>query len=1202
MKNKIYFFNKAEGVFFPAFDKYLCNDSQISMDSGKIERMWDTISFSGGKCFTIHWQGETELGRYDSFRCFLSAPPHARATGTAMVDGQKVTLFENAQGDTFPVEWTGKLPDGENRVLTDVFLEFTFEAEHNAIALSWLGLADSGLEAEAQVPRWQEAWCEMIHAGRAGEIEKNLILTQEEGERLRKVFAEDESLAAVLRENAEKALAVRVEDQMREYAPVTTNLYRFVRVRDRGRVPMENLILNLAVAGYLLKEPSYSYHAAKLIVAMLVMKWYEGPVCGMEGSKFHHVCFTEDHMVTEISLAMGFLGGIFTEEGIRQIVDKVEENWKFVCSKALEPGYRNYMNQGLVGNRGVMVGAAFLQLWKGGYEDAMQAAYERHTALVGNYLTENGHGTEGPGYFEYTFTTSIQLWHVYAKMTCVSVDEVVPESFKRAGRYLAAMMAEGDRAGTRIPVNCTASPKVSLLLLMFMTAVCDFPEGNNYLLARFAKGETEKEENSFQLLFCEYYKLQAEPYFYSRPVKEEISFEKEGLLTYRQGSTKLMVLAERNPLTGHFHEDRGCVVLETEGEVLLPELGTACYTNPTCLLMSKKEYHNLACPADLTMLAESEIGQKAAAQAAYPIVEELRLEDMAMPEAKVLYHRQESDRYTFAVDTGMLFGENITGIRSGCLEQGSLVLEDDWSFEEAHPLMVTFLSYKPWEINRIEGTAVSGRKKLKVTSRGDWQFQTEDGMVDYKLTPVYVLRVLVEAATEHSVRSEICWNRRTLSPDNTGRENALILQEMLNEGGTIRIEEPGIYEIEDTLIIGSHTKLSFGAGVFLKRASSSIGSFAIINRGAYTRTYDEDIMIEGLHLITNGVEARYHAAVYGLTGELSFFYVKNLRIIDFTCMDLPRLSFGIHVCTFEDLVIDRIHVEGRKDAVHLGTGSKFVIRHGLFRTFDDPIALNAHDYAVANPQMGWIEDGLIEDCYDLADKDTTGYFCRILAGAWVDWYEGMEIQNSDTVVSNGRVYRAFQRPDGIKYKSMTPPSHKEGMETLEGIHWVMVQEEVTYQCGCRNIHFKDIHLQKEREKALSIHFDHDRYSRSVYPGAQMPIQQNLVFENLIIQNKVECLVRSITPVDTIKVINSVIGDSNILLESLPEEDVAYPKTQVLLMGNTFSAEGENVLVRCEEGCCCQLKVLGSLVQSEDYHAVIEGNVDVAGADVPFCQR
>ena len=210
-------------------------------------------------------------------------------------------------------------------------------------------------------------------------------------------------------------------------------------------------------------------------------------------------------------------------------------------------------------------------------------------------------------------------------------------------------------------------------------------------------------------------------------------------------------------------------------------------------------------------------------------------------------------------------------------------------------------------------------------------------------------------------------------------------------------------------------------------------------------------------------------------------------------MDLPPLSFGLHVCTFEDIRLENLNIQGRKDAVHLGTGKRFVIRHGIFRTFDDPVALNAHDYAVANPQLGWIEDGLIEDCFDLPDKETTGYFCRILAGSWCDWYKGMEIQNSDTVVSNGRIYRAFQQPDGKKYTSVTPPSHKAGMEILDGIHWVMVQEGSIYNCGCRNIHFKDIHLQKEREVALSIHFDHDRYSRSVYPGSEMPVQENIIF-------------------------------------------------------------------------------------------------------------
>lgn len=437
--------------------------------------------------------------------------------------------------------------------------------------------------------------------------------------------------------------------------------------------------------------------------------------------------------------------------------------------------------------------------------------------------------------------------------------------------------------------------------------------------------------------------------------------------------------------------------------------------------------------------------------------------------------------------------------------------------------------------------------------------------------------------------------------EHAGRENTLVLQELLDCGGTIRIEEPGIYEIEGTLVVKSHTRLIFGAGVCLKRARSSAGSFAITNRGAFTREYDTDITIEGLNLITDGVEARHNAAVYGLTGELSFFYVKHLRIVDFTCLDLPKLSFGIHVCTFEDLVIERVHVEGRKDAVHLGKGKRFVIRHGLFKTFDDPIALNAHDYAVANPQLGWIEDGLIEDCYDLADEETTGYFCRILAGAWCDWYSGMEIQNSDTVVNGKRVYRAFLEPDGCLYRSVTAPVHERGMEILDGIRWVMVQEEAVYQCGCRNIHFKDIHLQKERETALSIHFDHDHYSRSVYPGAVMPVQENLVFENVTIENRVDCLVRSITPINTIKVVSSALGSGKVSLESLPG-DFIYPETRILMMGNTFSKSGPQTIVECGPGRICSLKMAGSLVEEAGFKACVEGCVRVEAADIPVFEK
>lgn len=1202
MINEMIPLNEAEGIFFPAFDKYLCNDEQIQTEGGVKYRLWDSLAFRGGKSFRIHWQGKVCLDSYDSLVFFLSIPKGACVSGSCVVDGRAQELFRDAAGEEAPLELGGRVRKGKNGILTDVFLTVASGVEENILVLSWLGAVctEKLALAEEAVPAWQPEWNHELIPDVAGVLRKSIVLSQEEGKMLQEQVCADTALKSFFIRNAEEGMEIKPEEVIREYVPVVPHLYRFVRERDRGRAVLEGPILNLAIAGWLLGEARYSYQAAKLILALLPMKWFEGPVCDMKGSQFHHVCFTEEHLLTEVSLAMGFLGGVFREPALRRIVVKLEGVWRFVRRKCLEPGYRNYMNQGLAACRGVMLGAAFLQQESGGYEKPIEECFSHHAEIVRRYLTEDGHCAEGGNYFEYSFTASILLWHVYALYRGCPVQQVIPESFLRSGRYLEAVMSSNDRKGVRIPLNCSGGVPCSPLLLTFMTIFCDFPEGNNYLIARFANGKNETKESSFDFFFYLLYGRQLKLHPCYRAAEEEINYAKEGLLSYRRGNTKLLVTAERNPLTGHFHEDRGGIVLEADGDMLLPELGTTGYADPLCLLMDKKEYHNLACPAGLPMEVESEKGKNAAAEAAYPLKEKLLREEMELPEAKIVYSGKREEKYTFAVETGMLYGRDISGLRTGELEADTLRLTDSWSFPQEETLLVTFLSYEPWAISGERGRASSGRLALKAESESDFAFETEDGMADFERKPVYVLRIRSKAAVSHEIHTALSWKKREVRPENSGRENALALQALLDQGGDIYVEKPGVYEIEDTLIVGSNTRLRFGAGVSIKRSAGSVGSFAFINRGAFTGQWDTDITIEGLHLITDGVEARMNAAVYGLTGELSFFRVRNLKITDFTCMDLPALSFGIHVCTFENLIIERVRIEGRKDAIHLGRGKRFFIRDGLFRTFDDPIALNAHDYAVANPQMGWIEDGLIENCYDLPDDDTTGYFCRILAGAWCDWEAGMPIQNSDTVVSGGRVYRAFQEPDGTFYRSQTPPTHKEGMETIDGINWVMIQEDVTYRCGCRNIHFKDIHLQKQRETALSIHFDHDRYSRSVYPGAVMPVQENLVFENITVEGKVGCLIRSITPVNTVKILNSRLREGGIQLQSLGAGE-KYPPTQILLSGNTYQAEGATELVSCEDGRSCSLTVTGSLVEKASYRARLTGKVAVMQADIPIAE-
>ena len=89
MKNRIYRLNQAEGIFYPAFDRYLCKDEQVSMDRGEIVRNWDSLTFRGGSHYTVHWSGEVELGDYDCFLAFLAFPAEAVLKVTGVVNGRK---------------------------------------------------------------------------------------------------------------------------------------------------------------------------------------------------------------------------------------------------------------------------------------------------------------------------------------------------------------------------------------------------------------------------------------------------------------------------------------------------------------------------------------------------------------------------------------------------------------------------------------------------------------------------------------------------------------------------------------------------------------------------------------------------------------------------------------------------------------------------------------------------------------------------------------------------------------------------------------------------------------------------------------------------------------------------------------------------------------------------------------------------------
>ena len=429
------------------------------------------------------------------------------------------------------------------------------------------------------------------------------------------------------------------------------------------------------------------------------------------------------------------------------------------------------------------------------------------------------------------------------------------------------------------------------------------------------------------------------------------------------------------------------------------------------------------------------------------------------------------------------------------------------------------------------------------------------------------------------------------SPDVTGVANQEALQRAVDHGGTIVVSRPGTYALAGTVYIGSHTSLIFGNGVSIKKvAERGPFSHVLLNKGAVSRTWDEHIIVHGLHVIVNDVDIRTFNDVFGLHGQLAFFYARDIRITGFRCQDLGKVQYGIHVCTFEDLVIDDVHIRGMKDGVHLGRGSRFTIRNGVFQTFDDAIALNAHDYDVGNPELGWIEDGIIENCHDLNQDDTTGYFCRILAGAWTDWRQGMEVQKSDTVASMGRLYRVRAEPDGTVFRSQTQPTHEHGAQVLDSIRWEVVQNDVTYTAGVRNVTFRDIFLHKPRI-AFSIHFDNECYSRSYYPGSSVPLQQNLCFENVsVLYEKPTDFLAINTPVDEVKVSRCRFVTNRIAFYG-NQAMSDYGRTQVTLDTCTFTHRGPDAFSLLDNqvsGKSIALTTRGSTVTHEGLRATLDG--------------
>ncbi len=380
-------------------------------------------------------------------------------------------------------------------------------------------------------------------------------------------------------------------------------------------------------------------------------------------------------------------------------------------------------------------------------------------------------------------------------------------------------------------------------------------------------------------------------------------------------------------------------------------------------------------------------------------------------------------------------------------------------------------------------------------------------------------------------------------PDNPGKANREALARAIESAEYVFADKAGIYDISGTVCIPSDTHIEFGEGVTLRRVpveDRNLEGNLFINEGAYEGGYNENISVKGAHIIVNGVESAAASpdsknVITGLRGHIAFLYIKNLLLEDIEITDLMEKDYAIQISDFENAEVRHIHLEGLKDGIHFGPGRGFTVRDGVFRTYDDAIALNCADYSVSNPNFGTISDGIIENCTELAGYKTEAFFIRILVGTARLWQKGMTVYHSDAVLTEKGMYRVVMKPDNTPYVSITRPDFEKGYCELDGIMWVRTHlghdsDKIPLTAGCRNIVCRNITIEPERRRGVYIYTSFDEYLRSYYRGSEIPVVESISFDNVKLLSSVEHFIAVNTKVSNLTVTNSTVDETDILFE------------------------------------------------------------------------
>ncbi len=681
---------------------------------------------------------DVNISDFNVFRVFGSIPEAARQTIRAKIDGQWVTLCEGESGIGGTDEYN--YPLSGNRLQGLSIIMETDGSKDSILLYEWLGLSHTEREAamNARHSEFTPDWPDMLLDEGTFEPEIGIMFGREDVEALRRrVHTEPlKPLYDDFLKKTEEYLSIEPEKYIGTYIPKPDG--RWVRKGDMDKPEMAHAMGALAFVGLIERRADMMKMAVRMALSVSHCEyWTESIMGALPGCAWHHRCFTEEVYCRGCAQVLDWAGGFMTSYAREIILDAIiMKGLPRLESDFKRQEYIRGMNQGIVFSSGRIFALMACAHFYPRYRDQVLEAERDINEMIGNYIMPDGGTPEGPVYWNYTFSQIMPILHLLSRFHGKPFSSMATPALKQTGRYGLSMLSiTEDGAGT-IGLN-------------------DGHNGQRYLADLMSSFYALTGDKAYlQLTALTLKESKGSPYLFIIAPDEIPSAEplvQEGFSHWPAiGQTHIVRRSETLGRTalhfysgladvGHYHMDKGSLVLETEQEALLFDRGVLSYAHPDTMLCGLPEYHNLLYPE----LSGARPRQKPTRDGAYLL--ETRFENGVFETAGDITKAWDDERVL----------KDVRRIVSDCPE--IFQVEDSMTLSENAPAMVLFNTLYPCEV--IEGgVIVHGETADVLIQAEDWTPETIECVsygVDDHERPVNRIALHSAAACEHHLTTQL---------------------------------------------------------------------------------------------------------------------------------------------------------------------------------------------------------------------------------------------------------------------------------------------------------------------------------------------------------------------------------------------------------------------------------------------------------------